>query len=161
MALHRIGKGLDLPLAGEPKQEIESGVSVSRVAVLAGDFIGMKPRMEIMAGETVRRGDLLFEDSKRPGVRHTAPAAGTVVEVNRGDRRALQSVVIELSETEKSGSPSDADFKPTGACKKAKVVSQPRQGPANPLEIQPGEVCAVGMEDMFPSRNTPQVSTCV
>jgi Na+-transporting NADH:ubiquinone oxidoreductase subunit A len=112
MALHRIGKGLNLPLAGEPKQEIESGVSVSRVAVLAGDFIGMKPRMEIMAGESVRRGDLLFEDRKRPGVLHTAPAAGKVVEVNRGERRALQSVVIELSESEKAGAPTDADFKP-------------------------------------------------
>jgi Na+-transporting NADH:ubiquinone oxidoreductase subunit A len=111
MALHRIGKGLDLPLAGEPKQEVESAESVSRVAVLASDFHGMKPRMEVMKGETVRRGDLLFEDRKRPGVVHTAPAAGTIVGVNRGARRALQSVVIELNEREKAGTPSDEDFK--------------------------------------------------
>ena len=74
MALHVIRKGLDLPLAGDPKQEVESGQPVSRVAVMASDFIGMKPRMEVMAGETVRRGDVLFEDRKRPGVFHTAPA---------------------------------------------------------------------------------------
>ena len=65
------------------------------------------------------------------------------------------------AKAQKKRTQSDADFKPTGACKKAKVVSQPRQGPAKPLEIQPGEVCAVCMEDMFPSRNTPQVSTYV
>ena len=65
MALHVIRKGLDLPLAGDPKQEVESGQPVSRVAVMASDFIGMKPRMEVMAGETVRRGDVLFEDRKR------------------------------------------------------------------------------------------------
>ncbi len=112
MALHRIDKGLDLPLAGEPKQEVESSVSVTRVAVVAGDFIGMKPRMEVMAGETVRRGDVLFEDRKRPGVFHTATASGTVLSVSRGERRALQSVVIELNQREQSGSTNDDDFKP-------------------------------------------------
>jgi Na+-transporting NADH:ubiquinone oxidoreductase subunit A len=112
MALHRIGKGLDLPLAGEPKQEVEAAVSVSRVAVIASDFHGMKPRMEIMEGEMVRRGDVLFEDRKHPGIFHTAPGAGTVIGVNRGARRAFQSVVIELNEREQAGNPSDEDFKP-------------------------------------------------
>ena len=111
MALHVIRKGLDLPLAGDPKQEVESGQPVSRVAVMASDFIGMKPRMEVMAGETVRRGDVLFEDRKRPGVFHTAPAAGTILAVHRGERRALQSIVIEMNENEKAGTPAEGDLK--------------------------------------------------
>ena len=37
------------------------------------------------------------------------PAAGTLAAVNRGERRALQSVVVELSESERAGEPADAD----------------------------------------------------
>ncbi len=106
MAVHRIKKGLDIPLAGAPEQKVESGPSVTRVAVLAADFIGMKPRMRVEIGDEVKRGQALFEDRKREGVLHTASAAGTVVAVNRGEKRALRSVVIELSEGERSGQPS-------------------------------------------------------
>lgn len=112
MGLHHIHKGLDLPTTGQPKQVITGEVSVSRVAVLADDFIGMKPRMIIGEGELVRRGQPLFEDRKREGVLHTAPAAGKVVAIHRGDKRALLSVVIELNDAERSGSVSDADHFP-------------------------------------------------
>lgn len=103
MALHRIKKGLDLPISGAPEQVVENAPPVSRVGVIASDFVGMKPRWEIQEGDIVQRGALLFEDRKNAGVRFTAPAAGTVVAVNLGARRALQSVVIELSERERAG----------------------------------------------------------
>ena len=103
MALHKIKKGLDLPIVGEPEQAIEDAPAVSRVAVLGADYVGMKPTMHVAEGDTVRRGQLLFEDKKTPGVRYTAPGAGTVVSVARGDRRAFQAVVIELDESEKAG----------------------------------------------------------
>jgi Na+-transporting NADH:ubiquinone oxidoreductase subunit A len=112
MALHVIRKGLDLPIEGQPAQQIDAGRAVTRVAVLADDYIGMKPRMEVAPGDEVRRGSLLFEDFKRPGVMHTSPAAGKVVAVHRGDKRALRSVVIELNERERAGEPSADDFAP-------------------------------------------------
>ena len=57
----------------------------------------------------MKRGQLLFEDRKSEGVRFTAPAAGEVVAIHRGDKRAFQSLVIGLSESEKSGVPSTDD----------------------------------------------------
>jgi Na+-transporting NADH:ubiquinone oxidoreductase subunit A len=39
---------------------------------------------------------LLFEDKKTPGLRYTSPAAGTVRAVHRGDKRAFQSLVIDV-----------------------------------------------------------------
>ncbi|MGY5710512.1 Na(+)-translocating NADH-quinone reductase subunit A, partial [Vibrio cincinnatiensis] len=36
-------------------------------------------------------------DKKNPGVLFTSPVCGKVIEVNRGAKRVLQSVVIELS----------------------------------------------------------------
>ena len=93
---HRVRRGLDLPLAGQPEQRVEAGPEVTRVAVLARDFVGMKPRMLVQADDTVKRGDPLFEDRKTPGVFHVAPGAGRIVDVNRGDKRALLSVVVAL-----------------------------------------------------------------
>ncbi|HDT1926481.1 TPA: Na(+)-translocating NADH-quinone reductase subunit A, partial [Enterobacter hormaechei subsp. steigerwaltii] len=40
-------------------------------------------------------------DKKNPGVMFTAPASGTVVAIHRGERRVLQSVVIQIEGDEK------------------------------------------------------------
>ncbi len=95
-----ITRGLDLPITGEPKQTIETGPAVTKVALVADDYIGMKPTMIVKQGDSVRLGQLLFEDKKNPGVRFTSPGCGTVAAINRGAKRALQSVIIELERNE-------------------------------------------------------------
>jgi len=112
MAEHVLKKGLDLPIRGAPEQRVEKAPAVSKVAVLARDYPFMKPRMHVQVGDQVRRGQLLFEDRKTEGVRFTSPGAGTVVAINRGARRALQSVVIDLNANERQGRPEDADHQP-------------------------------------------------
>lgn len=92
----KIKKGLDLPIEGAPKQEIHDGAAVTRVAVLGEEYVGMRPTMHVQVGDTVKKGQMLFEDKKNPGVKFTAPAAGEVKEINRGAKRVLQSVVIEV-----------------------------------------------------------------
>lgn len=109
MALHRITKGLDLPITGEPEQRVMGSPRVTRVAVLADDYPGMKPRMAVREGDLVVRGQPLFEDRKSEGVRHTSPAAGKVVAINRGARRAYESLVIQLNDWEVAGNVRDAD----------------------------------------------------
>ena len=101
--VHRIKKGLSLPISGNPEQVIDRRILASRVALLADDYIGLRPTMHVSQGDTVRRGQLLFEDKKTPGVRYTSPAQGHVVAINRGERRAFQSLIIELSTSERSG----------------------------------------------------------
>ena len=100
MAKHKFRKGLDLPIAGGPEQRVEEGSAVTHVALVADDYIGMRPRMLVAEGDRVKAGEQLFEDRKTPGVFYTAPGAGTVKGVHRGARRALVSVEIELAETE-------------------------------------------------------------
>ena len=93
----KLKKGLDIPLAGSPKQEISTGNAITTVAVLGEEYIGMRPTMAVEVGDTVKKGQVLFEDKKTPGVKFTAPLAGTVTEINRGAKRVLQSVVIEAA----------------------------------------------------------------
>ncbi|WP_148863212.1 Na(+)-translocating NADH-quinone reductase subunit A [Marinobacter fonticola] len=92
----KIKKGLDLPISGAPEQTITDGKPVRNVALIGFDYNGMKPTMAVQEGDRVKRGSLLFTDKKTEGVRYTAPAAGVVKEVNRGDRRVFQSIVIEI-----------------------------------------------------------------
>ncbi|MFO0691844.1 MAG: Na(+)-translocating NADH-quinone reductase subunit A [Myxococcota bacterium] len=110
MALHKFDKGLDLPLPGQPTQVVRGVSPCTRVALLADDYPGMKPGMHVVEGQTVKRGQLLFEDRKQPGVRHTSPGAGRVIGIHRGDKRALQAVVIDLSDGERRGNPGDDEF---------------------------------------------------
>jgi Na+-transporting NADH:ubiquinone oxidoreductase subunit A len=110
LAVHRIRKGLDLPISGAPEQVVHEGAQVLRVAVLGDDTPGLRARLAVDEDEQVRRGQLLFEDRARPGIRYTAPAAGRVSAIFRGARRRLRSVVIQLSEAERSGRPAESDF---------------------------------------------------
>jgi len=93
----RIRKGLNLPITGAAKQEITAARPVTKVAVLGPDYVGMKPTMAVNVGQQVVEGQLLFTDKKTPGVRYTSPGCGQVIAVNRGAKRALQSVVIAVS----------------------------------------------------------------
>jgi Na+-transporting NADH:ubiquinone oxidoreductase subunit A len=84
-------------------QRVEDAREVGTVGLLAADYPGMRPRFAVQVGDEVCRGQLLFEDRKNSGVRYTSPGAGRVAAIHRGERRALQSVVIELGEAESSG----------------------------------------------------------
>ncbi len=95
-----IKRGLDLPIAGAPAQRIEAGRPVRSVAVVGFDYPGMKPTMEVQVGDRVKLGQVLFSDKKTPGVHFTAPGAGVVSAIHRGEKRVLQSVVIDLEGAE-------------------------------------------------------------
>jgi len=92
----KIKKGLDIPIAGEPEKTIEDGAEVKAVAAVATDVSGIRPRMAVQVGDKVRLGQVLYHDKRNPEVPFTAPGAGEVIAINRGARRALQSVVIRL-----------------------------------------------------------------
>lgn len=92
----KITKGLDLPIAGLPDRQRIDDVTVNRVAVKGEEYVGLRPSMAVKEGDRVVKGQLLFEDKKIPGVRFTAPASGTVSAIHRGERRVLQSVVIDI-----------------------------------------------------------------
>jgi Na+-transporting NADH:ubiquinone oxidoreductase subunit A len=95
-----IKKGLDVPVVGAPQQVIHDGPSIKTVATLGEEFVGMRPTMFVKVGESVKKGQALFEDKKNPGVKFTAQASGVVKEINRGEKRVLQSVVIEIGGSE-------------------------------------------------------------
>lgn len=94
----RIKNGLDVPITGAPVQQIDDSDPVRSVAVIGFDYHGLKPTMAVQEGDQVKKGQPLFSDKKNPGVQVTAPASGRISAINRGERRVLQSVVIEVGD---------------------------------------------------------------
>lgn len=92
----RIKNGLDLPITGSPVQEITAARAVRSVALLGNDYNGLKPTMAVQVGDRVKLGQVVFSDKRNPGVDFTAPGAGVVSAIHRGQQRVLQSLVIDL-----------------------------------------------------------------
>lgn len=91
-----IKRGLDLPIAGEPEQTIHDASPPTRVALIGADYPGLKPTLAVQEGDRVKRGQLLFTDKKNEAVKYTAPAAGVVTAIHRGEKRAFISLEIAV-----------------------------------------------------------------
>ncbi|MCV2889093.1 Na(+)-translocating NADH-quinone reductase subunit A [Ruegeria aquimaris] len=130
----RLKKGLDLPVAGAPEQTIHPGPTVGTVAVLGPDYIGLKPRMLVQEGDEVRRGTPLFCHKDAPEAMIVAPMTGRVAAINRGERRVLQSVVIEVTDAADPG----LDFATTGNGKTPEGLTE--------------KLCAAGLWTAFRTR---------
>lgn len=118
-----IKKGLDIPISGAPQQTIEDGQAITTVAVLGEEYVGMRPTMHVKVEDRVKKGQVLFEDKKNPGVKFTAPAAGVVKDVLRGAKRVLQAVVIEVDGDEQETF-AKYDSNELASLDRAKVVEQ-------------------------------------
>jgi Na+-transporting NADH:ubiquinone oxidoreductase subunit A len=94
----KVRRGLDLPIAGQAQQEIHAGPDISSVALIGFDYVGLRPTLAVKEGAQVRLGQALFADRDNAGVVFTAPASGVVRAIHRGERRVLQSVVIDVED---------------------------------------------------------------
>lgn len=94
-----------MPISGAPTQAIHQGPRISQLGVMGSDYQGMKPTMAVRVGDAVSQGQLLFTDKKNPGVKFTSPASGTVIAINRGERRVFQSIVIDIEGDAKESFP--------------------------------------------------------
>ena len=68
-----IAKGPAIPLAGEPDQRIDVK-SVGQVALIASDYLGLRPSLLVSEGDDVRLGQPVMVDKQNEGVVFTSPA---------------------------------------------------------------------------------------
>ncbi len=96
MKIIQTSRGLDIPISGQPEQKTRQGNTVSQVALLGDDYVGMKPTMLVKEGDRVKTGQPLFTDKKNVGVKFVSPGCGMVSSINRGAKRKFESLVISL-----------------------------------------------------------------
>jgi Na+-transporting NADH:ubiquinone oxidoreductase subunit A len=95
MIKHNLKKGYDIKLAGKTEKTVVEAENSKLFASQPPDFIGLKPRLEVEEGSEVKIGTPLYYDKLRPEVKFVSPASGKVVQINRGERRAIMEVVVE------------------------------------------------------------------
>jgi Na+-transporting NADH:ubiquinone oxidoreductase subunit A len=95
VANFNIKKGFDVKVTGQPKSVIEDYANQQFFAVYPAEFEGLKPRLQIKAGDFVKRGDVLFENKKNEKMIFRSPCCGTVKAVNLGERRFPVEILIE------------------------------------------------------------------
>ena len=95
-----IRKGHNIQIAGTPMKEVVKGRSPSSVAILPTDFRGIKPKLLVKEGDTVKIGSPLFHCKSNPSIRWPSPGGGTVKSIHYGPRRVIEKIEIELSGSE-------------------------------------------------------------
>ena len=98
MKRFQLRKGLDVPIEGAPRAEIEAAPQAGTVGILGDDYIGLKPRILVAEGDTVAPGTPVMIHKDQPEVQIVSPVAGQVKAINRGERRKLISVEIEIQD---------------------------------------------------------------
>jgi Na+-transporting NADH:ubiquinone oxidoreductase subunit A len=102
LANFKIKKGFDVKVLGKPKADIEEYAVQQQFSVYPSEFEGIKPRLLVKAGDTVKRGDVLYENKKNTKMVFRSPCAGTVKGVNLGARRFPVEIQIERGASEES-----------------------------------------------------------
>ena len=94
----KLRKGLDLNLAGRAKKEKITLRPNGHYALQPDSFVGVTPKVVVKEGDRVKVGDALFVNKSNPEVRFASPVSGTVVAVERGDRRKVLSIRVDADE---------------------------------------------------------------
>lgn len=93
----KIKKGLDIPLRGKPHKSLEELPLPKRVALDLNPFGEKRFNLLVKVGDQVVLGQLLAEDKALPGRVFVSPASGKFVEIVRGLKRRILSLVIETN----------------------------------------------------------------
>ena len=95
MGEYKLKKGYDIKVAGAAEKTVTDLDVPKKVAVTPNEFRGIKVKLNVKPGNAVKIGTSLFEDKILPDLQFVSPVSGKVLEINRGERRALMEIVIE------------------------------------------------------------------
>lgn len=93
--LIRIKRGLDIKLMGKADMNFGKAELATLFSIRPDDFHGVKPKVVVKEGDAVKVGTVLFHDKENPEMKFVSPASGTVLAVNRGDRRKVLDIQIQ------------------------------------------------------------------
>ena len=96
----KLRKGLDVKLKGTASLETANVSCPGEYALVPDDFVGVKPKVVVKEGDSVKAGDALFVDKLHPEVKFVSPVSGTVSLVERGDRRKLLSIRVKADKAQ-------------------------------------------------------------
>ncbi|HOU68546.1 MAG TPA: Na(+)-translocating NADH-quinone reductase subunit A [Paludibacteraceae bacterium] len=91
----RIKRGLDIKLKGKSEEVFGKSEPATLFSVRPDDFQGIKPKVIVKDGDAVKAGSVLFYDKANPEMKFVSPVSGTILAVNRGDKRKFLDIRIQ------------------------------------------------------------------
>lgn len=91
----KLTKGLDIDITGAASKTIGSICRPAVFAVVPYHFAGITPKILVKEGMRVKAGTPLFHDKQFAAMNFASPVSGTVLAINRGERRKVLSITIE------------------------------------------------------------------
>ena len=98
----KIKKGHDIKISGIPESNISTAPTASALALLPSDFKGVKPKLMVKVGDSVKIGSPLFFDKLNSNVRWASPGSGNIKDIKYGPRRVIEKIEIELDKDQQS-----------------------------------------------------------
>ena len=92
----KITKGHDLKISGIPDKNIAYPAQYSTVAIMPNDFRGVKPKLLVKEGDTVKRGQPIFYSKSNENIKFVSPSHGKIQKIVRGERRKILEITIVL-----------------------------------------------------------------
>lgn len=94
----RSKKYLELPLPLSPEGDIKTLDPPKKVGLDVSEHVGVRFQLLKKEGENVLEGEPVLQDKHCPVRQFVAPIAGKIVEIQRGEKRRILTVVIERGE---------------------------------------------------------------
>ena len=96
----RIRKGLTINLKGKAEKALENAITSNFISVRPEDFHGVIPKLIKREGYTVKAGEPLYYDKSNEAVKIVSPVSGTLISVERGEKRRILNLKIEADKTQ-------------------------------------------------------------
>ncbi|HEY4618003.1 MAG TPA: Na(+)-translocating NADH-quinone reductase subunit A [Flavobacterium sp.] len=90
----KIKRGLNLKLMGEAAKSVLDMPLADIYAIKPMDFIGLIPKLLVKQGDNIQAGTPLFYDKNNEAITICSPVSGEVVEILRGNKRAIIEIKI-------------------------------------------------------------------
>lgn len=89
-------KGFDIKIKGKAEKVLDTEFQSRTYSISPSDFRVMTPipKLFVKEKDEVKAGDPIFFDKLRPEILYTSPVSGEVIEIRRGDKRAITDIII-------------------------------------------------------------------
>jgi len=150
---YKLKRGLDIRIKGEPESNVINIPVPGEFAIVPQDFKFITPKPLIKPGESVKAGTPIFYSKDNPRIRIASPVSGTLKEIKRGERRVIESFIIDNDgnyESETINKVNTGSYEEIvklfdQACLWPYIIQRPYGVIANP-EIQPRDIFISGFD---------------
>lgn len=87
-------RGLDIQLNGKAQEIIGKSLISDVIALVPHHYRGIIPKVSVKEGDVVKAGTPVFHDKTFTDMNFVSPVSGTIIAVNRGERRKVLSITI-------------------------------------------------------------------